>query len=139
MAGTCVSAQVLAMIHYFNGPSGLNFDTLPYTPLLALTYLIFMLPTALVVGIPGYFLLRARGWLNGWTVIGIGTLAGMAWAIPAIGKQPPPYDMALFFGLGGFIASGIFWLALVRSNNALDSDTYSAPLRAPSSARQRGR
>jgi len=126
LVGTCVSAQILAMIHYLNGPNGLNLETLPYTPLLALTYLIFMLPTALVVGVPGYLLLRSRGCLNGWTVIGIGTVAGMAWTLPANGKQPPPYGMALFFGLGGFIASGIFWLAFVRSNSALDADASKA-------------
>jgi hypothetical protein len=126
LLGTCVSAQVLAMLHYLNGPNGLNIDTLPYTPLLALTYLIFMLPTALIVGVPGYYLLRRSGWLNGWTVLGLGTVAGAAWAVPAIGYQPPPYDLALFFGLGGFIAAAVFWLAFVRSNSALNADASEA-------------
>jgi len=131
LAGTCASAQVLAMIHYQIGPHGLNLDTLPYTPLLALTYLIFMLPTALVVGVPAYFMLRRLGWLNGWTVIGIGTLAGMAWALPAIGRPLFPYDTFLFFGLGGFIASAIFWWIYVRSNSAAQSDAFRSALNAP--------
>jgi hypothetical protein len=138
LVGSCVSAQVLAMIHYQTGPNGLNLETLPYTPLLALNYLIFMLPTALLVGVPGYLILGSRGWLNGWTVIGIGTLAGVAWALPALGMQSSSYDTALFFGLGGLIASAVFW-ALVRSNNALVSDACEAALRASSSAPQRGR
>ena len=126
LLGTCVGAEVLAMLHYLNGPNGLNIDTLPYTPLLALTYLIFMLPTALVVGLPGYFFLKRLNWLNGWSVIALGTVAGAAWAIPAIGSKPLPYDLALFFGLGGFISAAVSWLAFVRSNSALNTDASGA-------------
>jgi hypothetical protein len=103
------------MIHYLNGPNGLSLEVLPYTPLLGLTYLMFMLPTALIVGVPGFLLLCRRGWFNGWTVVGIGTLAGAAWALPVIGAKPPPYDLATFFGLGGFIASAVFWLVVAPS------------------------
>jgi hypothetical protein len=106
------------MLHYQSGPNGLNLNTLPYTPLLALDYLIFMLPTAFVVGVPSYFLLKRAGWFNGWSVLSIGAASGMAWAIPVIGYKPPPYNLVLFFGLGGFIASAVFWLLFARANNS---------------------
>jgi hypothetical protein len=120
--GACVGAQALAMIHYYNGPHGLTIEVLPFTFLLALTYLIFMLPSALIIGVPVFLLLRRNGWLNGWTVIGIGTVVGAGWALPFSGYYPPPYDLALFFGLGGLISSAIFWLLERRSNPPLNTD-----------------
>ncbi len=109
IVGSTVSAQILAMLHYWNGPHGLTLEVLPYTPLLALTYLIFMLPTAFVVGVPAAVILSRYGLLKWWVVMVVGTLAGASWAIPAIGYKPPPYDMALFFGLGGYVSSALFW------------------------------
>ncbi len=116
--GTAASAQILAMLHYWNGPHGLTMEVLPYTPLLALTYLIFMLPTAFIVGAPFAVMLNRVGWFKGWVVVVIGTLAGASWAIPAIGYKPPPYDMAVFFGLGGFTASLLFWVVYAGANKA---------------------
>ena len=119
---TAVSAQILAMLHYWNGSHGLSLEVLPYTPLLALTYLIFMLPTAFAVGIPFVIMLNRVGWFNGFVVITIGTIAGAAWALPALGYKPPPYDLAMFFGLGGFIASLLFWVIYSRANNQINKD-----------------
>jgi hypothetical protein len=115
--GSAVSAQILAMLHYWNGPHGLTLEVLPYTPLLALTYLLFMLPTAFIVGVPAAFFLNRQGLLKGLVVMAVGTLAGVAWAIPALGHKPPPYDMALFFGLGGFIAAALFWSVYAAGAN----------------------
>jgi len=118
VVGAAVSAQILAMLHYWNGPHGLTLEILPFTPLLALTYLLFMLPTAFVVGVPVAIVLSRLGWLKGWVVVFLGTITGAAWAIPAIGYKPPPYDMAVFFGLGGFLASALFWLVYAGANKA---------------------
>lgn len=116
--GSAASAQVLAMLHYWNGPHGLTLEVLPFTPFLAMTYLMFMLPTAFVVGAPAAVFLSRLGWLNGWVVSFVGTLAGASWAIPTIGYKPPPYDMAVFFGLGGLVASALFWLVYAGANKA---------------------
>jgi len=116
--GTAVSAQILSMLHYLNGPHGLTLQILPHTPLLALTYLMFMLPTAFLVGVPASVLLSRLGWFNGSIVMLIGFLAGAAWAIPAIGYKPPPYDLAISFGLGGFLSSALFWLIYSGANKA---------------------
>ncbi len=118
IVGASVSAQILSMIHYYNGPNGLTLKTLPYTPLLALTYLIFMLPTAFLVGVPIAKILSDRGWFKGWVVITIGTLSGATWAIPTIGYKPPSYDLVAFFSLGGFVASMVFWLVYAGANNS---------------------
>ena len=115
IVGSAVSAQILAMLHYRSGPNGLTFEALPFTALLALTYLLFMLPTAFLVGTPVAVMLRRCGWLNGWVVVLIGTLAGAAWEIPMIGYEPPPYDAAMFFGLGG---SAIFWVTYASADKA---------------------
>jgi len=77
-----------------------------------------MLPTAFIAGVPFAIVLSRFGWLRGWVVVLVGTLAGAAWAIPAIGYKPPPYDMAVFFGLGGFLASTLFWLVYAGANKA---------------------
>jgi hypothetical protein len=45
----------------------------------------------------------------------------------------------LGFTVGTVIFTAIWALTGVRPNSAMDSDTYSAPLRAPSSARHRER
>lgn len=116
VVGTAISAQILAMLHYWNGPHGLTLEVLSFTPLLALTYLLFMLPTAFFVGVPAAVMLSRLGWLKGWVVVFLGTLAGAAWAILAIGYKPPPYDMAMFFGLGGFLASALFWLVYASAS-----------------------
>ena len=113
---------MLAMLHYWNGPHGLSLEVLPYTPLLALTYLLFMLPTALAVGVPFVIMLNRVGWFNGFVVVAIGTIAGAAWAFPALGYKPPPYDLAMFFGLGGFIASLLFWVIYSRANKQINKD-----------------
>jgi hypothetical protein len=118
VVGSAVSAQIMAMLHYWNGPHGLTLEVLPYTPLLALTYLLFLMPTAFIVGVPVAIVLDRTGLLRGWVVVLIGTLAGAAWAIPAIGYKPPPYDMAVFFGFGGFLASALFWLVYAGANKA---------------------
>lgn len=116
IVGAAISAQILAMLHYWSGPHGLTLAVLPITPLLALTYLLFMLPTAFLVGAPVAVLLNRLGSLNGWVVVIVGTLAGSAWAIPMIGYKPPPYDVAVFFGFGGFLAAAIFWITYARAN-----------------------
>jgi len=122
IVGSAVSAQVLSMLHYLNGPHGLTWEVLPYTPLLALTYLMFMLPTAFLVGAPISVMLRRLGWLNGGVVVFVGTLAGAAWAIPALGYKPAPFDLAIFFGLGGLLASATFWLVYKSANKANPAD-----------------
>jgi len=120
---TAAGAQILAMLHYWNGPHGLSLEILPYTPLLALTYLVFMLPTALAVGLPFAIVLKRFGWFNGFVVVAIGTFAGAAWALPALGRRPPPYDLFMFFGFGGFIASLIFWVIYSSANKQINKDT----------------
>ena len=120
---TAVSAQILAMFHYWNGPYGLSLEVLPYTPFLALTYLMFMLPTAFAVGIPFVIALNRLGWFNGIVVVAIGTIAGVAWALPALIYKSRSYDLAMFFGLGGFIASLLFWVIYSRANKQINKDT----------------
>ena len=76
-----------------------------------------MLPTAFIVGAPTAFLLNRYGLFNAWIVMAVGTLAGVAWAIPALRYKPPPYEMALSFGLGGFIAAALFWSVYAAGAN----------------------
>jgi hypothetical protein len=114
--GTAVSAQILAMWHYWNGPRGLTMEVLPATPLLASLYLVFMLPTAFLVGAPFAILLNRIGCFKGWVVLIIGALAGALWAIPSMVNERAFYDTALLFGVGGFVASLVFWVIYAGAN-----------------------
>lgn len=118
LIGTCASAQILAMLHFPQDSGGVTLAMLDYTPLLAFTYSIFMVPTGLLIGLPGFLVLRRLNWLNAYAVIGMGTVAGSAWVLPLIGSSSPPYALAFFFALGGFLASGIFWLTFRFRNKS---------------------
>ncbi len=67
----------------------------------------FSYATALVIGVPTFFLLKALGQLKFWIVSLAGLVAGLAVGFWAFWIYPPA---ALLCGLGGFLAAATFWL-----------------------------
>ncbi len=117
IVGSVVSSLILGVLHYWYGfPVGRIFPSLEDLPLLALAYLLIILPLAIIIGIPAVFLLNRIGWFKGSVVIIIGTLTGTACVIPSLGPQPPPYAEGLFLGFGGFLMSTLFWLIYAGAN-----------------------
>lgn len=119
--GPLVSSEYMALLHYHSGRPDLSFmEYFPYSPLLALTYYMVMLPIALVVGVPGYFVLTRMGIFNGVAVSLYGAIVGFALAFVTTNNNIEAYAV---MGSGGFFSALVAWLIIKnRSNTALKRD-----------------
>ena len=90
-----------------------------------LWFLVFTVPIALVVGVPGYYFLRKRRWLSPASVCITGALAGLATQVVMYGisGQTVPLAFLLLGGFGGLVAACVCSVFMFRrSNHMLDPD-----------------
>ena len=122
-AGSLVSAIVLGVLHSWSGyPVGRFFTSFEDFPALALIYLLFVLLTAVLAGVPAIIILDRLRILKGSVIVVTGTILGAGWSIPLFGQQPPPYIEVLFFAFGGFFVSSIFWLVYAGVEKTAPAD-----------------
>jgi ABC-type enterobactin transport system permease subunit len=99
---------------------------------------------ALVVGAPSFFLLRHFRLLNWISVLCIGAGLGLIGAIVMFGTRngfgaPFTTGRAVLSAAAGAIGALVAYWVLLRSKNAMDSDTVRSALRAAHEAHRRER
>jgi hypothetical protein len=82
----------------------------------SLWFLVFTVPIALVLGVPGYSFLRNRRWLNPVSVCMTGALAGLATQVVMYGisGQTVPLGFLLLGGFGGLVAACVCSVLMFR-------------------------
>src|SRR5688572_6093310 len=102
---------------------------------LTLWLLVFTVPIALIVGVPGYYFLRKWRWLSPASVCITGALAGLATQVVMYGisGQTVPLGFLLLGGFGGLVAACVCSMFMFRrSNHALNSDARQSGTRGSS-------
>nr|WP_315465692.1 hypothetical protein [uncultured Rhodoferax sp.] len=74
-------------------------------------------PTALVVGVPAFFVLRRIGQFKWWSLAALGAIGGLAISQTSVGVGFPA---VVFVGVG-IVTSFTAWLLVVRSNISVES------------------
>jgi len=120
--GPLIASEYMAVLHYIVGRwEDFELGMLLYSPFLALTYYMFMLPIAGVFGVPAYFVFRRFGLLNGVVISSFGLLVGFLVAGVTTGGGLGAYAV---LGSGGFLSAALaWWFMKPRSNQSLKSGT----------------
>ena len=119
--GPLIASEYMAVIHYIYGRwDDFEIGMLLYSPLLALTYYMVMLPISGAFGVPAYFVFRRLGLLNGVVISVYGLLVGCLVAAAITSRSLGAYAA---LGSGGFLSAILAWYFMKpRSNKRLQSD-----------------
>lgn len=91
--------------------------------LMAVWFLVFTVPIALLVGFPAFSILRHRDLLSPASVCLTGLLAGMATIAVMYGVSGQPIQLGFLMlgGLGGLVAAAVCSLLIFRRTNHPDA------------------
>ena len=117
--GPLIASEYMALLHYAVGRGDdFNVEMVLYSPLLALTYYMIMLPIAVISGTPAFLLFERFGWLNVYVVSSYGLMIGCMVAYFGTNQSGASYAA---MGSGGFLSALFAWLVINwRSNKVLN-------------------
>jgi len=124
VAGAAAGAFSMAIVPLALVPEERTTQGLIDAALLAVWFLVFTVPIALLVGVPAFSILRNRGLLSPASICITGLLAGLATLAVMYGmsRQSVSLGFLMLGGFGGLVAAAVCSLLIFRwrSNHTVD-------------------
>jgi hypothetical protein len=109
MVGAIVGALPFTIVGFQPVGGVTQYSFVPSNISFAAFVLLFTLPSAVIIGVPAYYLLAKRSFLNAWSVTVVGLLCSVALAA-ALKPGIPAIRELVYFGCIGVSSSLSAWL-----------------------------